>query len=220
MVQRVYEQASSCQDIDEVIVATDDSNIASHVALFGGKALLTGTYHKSGTERCGEVCQKLQREGIEFDMIVNIQGDEPYIHPEQIGQVVSCFGAEGTMIASLMKKIVSSQELHCPNVVKVVTDAGGRAMYFSRAAIPYVRDADSGQWTEKFTFYKHIGIYGFRPDILLQLVKLPPSAAETAESLEQLRWLDRGFNIQMKETSFESIAVDEPSDLLKFTNRD
>ena len=220
MIQRVYEQASLCRALSEVVVATDDKSIEKHVSIFGGKVRLTSAQHKSGTERCSEICETYSQNGMDFDVIVNIQGDEPYIDPGQIEQVISCFSMKETVIASLMKKIHSTDELSNPNVVKVLADANGRALYFSRAAIPYIRDWELSKWLEHFIFYKHIGIYGYRPDALLQIVKLPPSGLETAESLEQLRWLDHGYKIVMKETTVESVSIDTPADLLKLTNRD
>lgn len=220
MIRRVYEQAMSSPGLSEVIVATDDSSIEMHVIGFGGKAMMTSVQHKSGTERCSEVWMKLRQNGLDFDAIVNIQGDEPYIHPGQIDQVISCFSTQETLIASLMKKISSSEELGNPNVVKVLANIRGKALYFSRAAIPYIRDRETGSWFEQYNFYKHIGIYGYRPEILMQIVKLPPSSLEIAESLEQLRWLDNGYEIILKETSFESLAIDSPADLLKLTNRE
>jgi len=219
MIRRVYEQAVSCSMLNDVVVATDDSSIEKHVTLFGGKALMTSASHRSGTERCSEVCMKLRKEGPAFDVVVNIQGDEPYIDPAQISQVVGCFGRAEVQIASLMKRISREDELSSPNVVKVVTGISGRALYFSRAAVPYVRDAGPGTWLEHQAFYKHIGIYGYRADILMQIVKLPPSGHEIAESLEQLRWLDNGYEVTMAETQYESVAIDTPSDLLKLTNR-
>ena len=218
MIRRVCEQAMSCPGLSEVIVATDDSSIEAHVKEFGGRAIMTSTHHKSGTERCSEVYEKLLQGSTEYDVVVNIQGDEPYIHPGQIEQIISCFDSNEAMIATLMKRIISSGELINPNVVKVLSDINGKAVYFSRAAIPFVRDHDAGSWLDHFNFYKHIGIYGYRPDILMQIVKLPPSPIETAESLEQLRWIDNGYEITLRETGFESLAIDTPADLLKLTN--
>jgi len=220
MIRRVYEQAKECNELSEVIVATDDPRIEKHVSEFGGKVMMTSEHHNSGTERCSEVCLNLRKAGQEFDMIVNIQGDEPYIHPEQITELLGCFNAAGVQIASLMKKIISREELNSPDVVKVVTDTYGRALYFSRATIPFVRGREKEEWLESHSFYKHIGIYGYRPDVLLRIVKLPVSAHEKAESLEQLRWLDNGFEVILKETVHESLAIDVPADLLKLTNRE
>jgi len=220
MIQRVYEQAMACRGLSDVIVATDDRSIEKHVLMIGGKSLMTSVHHTSGTERCSEVYRKLSQNGQDYDVIVNIQGDEPYIHPGQIEQVISCFSTRKTMIASLMKKITSGEELKNPNVVKVLTDIRGKALYFSRAAIPYVRDKGKGTLPEGYSFFKHIGIYGYRPDILMKIVKLPPSRLEIAESLEQLRWLENGYEVILKETTFESLSIDTPADLLKLTNRE
>ncbi|MCX6281003.1 MAG: 3-deoxy-manno-octulosonate cytidylyltransferase [Bacteroidetes bacterium] len=219
MIRRVFEQSILCRGLSDVIVATDDISIEKHVAGFGGKAMMTSARHKSGTERCGEVSMKLRQDGLHFDVIVNIQGDEPYIQPGQIDQLISCFLREETMIATLMKKIDTVEDLNNPNVVKVLSGKNGRALCFSRAAIPYIRDKGRENWFEEHSFYKHIGIYGYRPGILEKLVNLPSSPLEIAESLEQLRWLDNGYEISLKETTFESIAIDSPADLLKLTNR-
>ncbi|MEI7490152.1 MAG: 3-deoxy-manno-octulosonate cytidylyltransferase [Bacteroidota bacterium] len=218
MIRRVCEQAMSCKGLSEVIVATDDSSIENHVRGFGGRAVMTSIHHKSGTERCSEVYEKLMLGFAEYDVVINIQGDEPYIHPGQIEQIISSFDSNETMIASLMKRIVSSEELFNPNVVKVLSDINGKALYFSRAAIPFVRDRETDTWLDYSNFYKHIGIYGYRPDVLMRIVKLPPSPIEAAESLEQLRWIDNGYEITLRETGFESLAIDTPADLLKLTN--
>jgi 3-deoxy-manno-octulosonate cytidylyltransferase (CMP-KDO synthetase) len=219
MIQRVYEQASSCTALTEIIVATDNESIRKHVEQFGGNSVMTGDHHRSGTERCNEVYEKISDSGWKYNVIVNIQGDEPYIHPEQIFQVVSCFEDREVMIASLMKRITSNEELIDPNVVKVLTGINGNALYFSRTAIPFVRGRDVSEWLDHASFFKHIGIYGYRPEVLAGIVKLSPSPLEQSESLEQLRWLENGFRIKMKETCFESTAIDIPADLLKLTNR-
>lgn len=219
MIRRVYEQAASCTGLSEVIVATDDTGIENHVIAFGGNSMMTSSDHRSGTERCSEVCKTLRSKGIKYDVIVNIQGDEPYIHPGQIEQVIGCFSLKKAMIASLMKKITTAEELHNPNVVKALAGLHGKALYFSRASVPFVRGTVAEEWLGRHTFFKHIGIYGYRPDVLEEIVKLPPSPLETAESLEQLRWLENGFEIMMEETDYESVAIDSPDDLLKLTNR-
>lgn len=220
MIRRVYEQACKCESLSEVIVATDESSIENHVRLFGGNVMMTSGSHKSGTERSAEVAEKLRNVQKEFDVIVNIQGDEPYIDPAQIAQVVSCFGGKNTMIATLMKKITSEAELNSPSVVKVLAGTGGQALYFSRAVIPFLRDAEKNKWLERCDYFKHIGIYGYTTDTLMQIVRLPVSRFEAAESLEQLRWLDHGYSIVVKETEYESIAIDIPTDLLKLTNKE
>jgi 3-deoxy-manno-octulosonate cytidylyltransferase (CMP-KDO synthetase) len=219
MISRVYDQAKSCKALSDVIVATDDISIEKHVIMFGGQVMMTSPEHKSGTERCNEVCSRLAQSRKEYDLIVNIQGDEPYIDPRQIEQLTACFVEPGVVLASLMKKILSEKELNDPNVVKVIADKQGKALYFSRAAIPYQRDSKAGDWVSMQSYYRHVGIYGYRPDILRQIVKLPPSGLEISESLEQLRWLENGFEIMMKETDYESVSIDTPADLLKLTNR-
>jgi len=218
MIQRVFEQALSCKAISEIIVATDDESIRKHVERFGGKSVMTGKYHRSGTERCIEVYNKILAQGEHYDAVLNIQGDEPFIHPEQIYELISCFEDKEVMIASLKKRIISTEELINPNVVKVVSRINGDALYFSRTAIPSVRGMDVSEWLGHTSFFKHTGIYGYRPEALSGIAGLPPSKLEMSESLEQLRWLENGFRIRMKETSFDSIAIDTPADLLKLTN--
>jgi 3-deoxy-manno-octulosonate cytidylyltransferase (CMP-KDO synthetase) len=151
--------------------------------------------------------------------VINVQGDEPFIHPEQIRELASAFG-EDTQIASLMKKIHTLEELTDRNKVKVVADQGGRALYFSRSSVPFVRGANENEWLNQAEFFKHVGIYGYRPHILHEIVRLSETPLEKAESLEQLRWIEHGYRILMKVTSFESIAIDSPADLLKLTNKD
>lgn len=220
MIRRVYEQAMLCKELSEVVVATDSQSIENHVKLFDGNVVMTSESHLSGTERCAEVSRNYRNTGKVFDVIVNIQGDEPYINPGQIGQVISCFSEEGTVIATLIKKITSEAELNNPGVVKVLVSTTRKALYFSRSVVPFIRDKEKSKWLEHCTFFKHIGIYGYRPETLNRIVKLPQSRLEIAESLEQLRWLDNGYEIIVSETELESIAIDTPADLLKLTNRE
>lgn len=219
MIMRVYEQVLKCSSLDKVIIATDHEAIQKHVASFGGGVMMTSEVHRSGTERCAEVVKILENKGENYDVIVNIQGDEPFIEPAQIEQLVSCFSDPEIQIATLAKKIISKEDLINPNLVKVVRGSTGLALYFSRAAIPYVRGKDQESWLDGTTYFKHIGIYGFRTGILKKIVGLNPSPLEAAESLEQLRWLEHGFPIYIRETEFESIGIDSPADLLKITNR-
>lgn len=219
MIRRVYEQASACPSLNKVIVATDHKSIEKHVLAFGGKVQMTSSKHKSGTERCWEVVSKLKDAGENFDVIINIQGDEPYIHPRQIAQVCECFRLDDVKIATLAKKIKNSQELDDPNVVKVVSGLNQRALYFSRSAIPFTRGKELKEWTKTTGYCKHIGIYGYRTAILQELVKLKTTPLELAESLEQLRWLEHGFPVFVSETEYESTPVDTPADLLIITNR-
>jgi 3-deoxy-manno-octulosonate cytidylyltransferase (CMP-KDO synthetase) len=218
MIRRVYEQVSGCPLLTDTIVATDDQRIADHVAGFGGNVRMTSNLHKSGTERCNEVVEVLSGEGRkEYDVIINIQGDEPFINPVQVTQLAGCFGDPGVELATLVKKITSEEELENPNVVKAIIDIKGKAIYFSRFPIPYMRGAGEKP-LPGHTFYKHIGIYGYTPAILKLITRLPESTLERAESLEQLRWLENGLKIQTCETEFESFAIDTPDDLLKITN--
>lgn len=218
MIQRVYEQASKAISLEEVFVATDDLRIQDHVLSFGGKVFMTDTNHPSGTDRCNEVVQMLQSNGQSFDVVVNIQGDEPYINPIQINQLCEAFQNEETEIATLIKPIREIDELNNPNIVKVVKQKSGKALYFSRHAIPFFREKSADSILDKVDYFKHLGIYAYRSNILSRLCELSKSKLEEAESLEQLRWLENGFSIQTKITDCESYAVDTPEDLLKLTN--
>lgn len=211
MIQRVYEQAKKC-DLDEVVVATDDERISSVVESFGGKVVMTSIKHQSGTDRCAEVALAMPG----YDVVINIQGDEPFIDPAQIALVRSCFTDENIQLATLIKEIHSDEELFNHNIPKVVINANQQAIYFSRHPIPYIRNAEEREdWITKHLFYKHIGIYGYTTETLLEITKLKPSALELAESLEQLRWLENGYQIQTKVTGIETIAIDTPEDLQK-----
>jgi 3-deoxy-manno-octulosonate cytidylyltransferase (CMP-KDO synthetase) len=200
-------------------VATDHDAIYNHVTAFGGNVLMTAAFHNSGTERCCEVADKLQLAGEDYDVVINIQGDEPYINPEQISQVALCFDNPQIQLATLIKKIGSQEELTSPNVVKVVIDYRSNALLFSRSVIPFFRGKEVKDWLEATPYFKHIGIYGYQAAVLKAIVSLPASASELAESLEQLRWLDHGYKIKTQMTEYESIAIDSPADLLKITNR-
>jgi len=218
MIQRVYEQAMKATLLSGVIVATDDERIFKAVKQFGGEARMTSPDHPSGTDRCNEVVRILRGEKRAVDVVVNIQGDVPYIHPDQIDQVAGCFKDPETRIATLVRKITIRGELFNNAVVKVAIDRSWHALYFSRHPIPYLRAADSDKWIDHHTFYRHIGIYGYRSEVLEEITRLRPSALEKAESLEQLRWLENGYRITVKETEYEGHAVDTPDDLSKFTN--
>ncbi|MFM7078580.1 MAG: 3-deoxy-manno-octulosonate cytidylyltransferase [Bacteroidota bacterium] len=210
MIRRVYERAKQCNKLSEVVVATDDDRIQSHVIEFGGQVIMTSVNHNTGTERCAEV---LQRQEALFDAVVNIQGDEPYIHPEQIGDVVDCLENGSCAIATLVKRISDIVELNNPNIPKVVLGEDGRAMYFSRRPIPYVKDELVESFVSQGAFYKHIGIYGYRSDVLPKLALLQPTVLEHMESLEQLRWLGHGLAIYTKLTEAANHAVDVPADI-------
>jgi 3-deoxy-manno-octulosonate cytidylyltransferase (CMP-KDO synthetase) len=208
MIQRVYEQSKKSKLLNRVVVATDDERIYKHVISFGGEVVMTATHHQSGTERCAEVAEK-----IIADAFINIQGDEPYVHPEQIDEVALLLQKQEVEIATLIKQITDSEELFNVNKPKVVIGADNRALYFSRQTIPFLRDLEQAQWLNHQTFYKHIGIYGYKRNVLLNLVKLPMSLLEKAEALEQLRWLENGYSIYTSITQLESYSVDTEADL-------
>ncbi|MEA5109289.1 MAG: 3-deoxy-manno-octulosonate cytidylyltransferase [Lentimicrobium sp.] len=218
MIERVYRQASRCTLLSAVIVATDDARIAGHVAGFGGRVIMTSPHHPSGTDRIAETMRILAGNGEHYDIAVNIQGDEPTIRPEQIESVVSLFSNSETRIATLIKVIKKTEDLFNPNVVKVLTDKSGKALLFSRSPIPHIRQHPDDEWTSVFTFYRHIGIYAYLTQTLQDISGLPPAPPETAESLEQLRWLWNGYSIQTNITDFETIGIDTPEDLSKLTN--
>lgn len=205
MIQWVYERA--CQaGLQRVVVATDDERIRSAVEQFGGVAVMTSPNHQSGTERCAEVADSLKL--ANDDVVVNIQGDEPYIRPEAIDLLVSQFQNPKVGIATLAKEFLPEEDPQNPNMVKVVRSQSGRALYFSRSAIPYFRNQEVTP-----QFFKHIGIYAYRYEILQNIVKLPASALENAEKLEQLRWLDNDYEVFVRTCNYESIAIDTPEDL-------
>lgn len=211
MIQRVYEQCLKSISINKLIVATDDQRIADHVRLFGGNVTLTSNKHQSGTDRCAEVADNYH----EFDILINIQGDEPMINPNQIDLLCKCFDNPQASIATLVKKIGSNDELFNENTPKVILNKNSEAILFSRTAIPFLRGKARENWIEKYTFYKHIGIYGFKTETLKILSNLPLSALESAEALEQLRWIENGYRIHAAITDHESQAIDTPEDLEK-----
>ncbi|MCL6525148.1 MAG: 3-deoxy-manno-octulosonate cytidylyltransferase [Thermoflavifilum sp.] len=212
MIRRVYERVASSPDIASVWVATDDKRIYDHVQLWGGRVLMTSTTHQSGTERCAEALDQLPNTP---DIVLNVQGDEPFLQITHLKEVLSCFEDPEVMIASLMKRIESVEELHSAHLPKVIVDAENNAIYFSRQPIPYVRDVEPGAWLQHQAFYKHIGLYAFRAHVLKELVQLAPVAIEQAERLEQLRWLFYGYRIRMAETHIEQFSIDTPEDLAR-----
>lgn len=211
MIQRVYEQCSKSISLNKLTVATDDQRIAEHVKLFGGNVTLTSNKHQSGTDRCAEVAVNYP----EFDILINIQGDEPMIDPDQIDLLCKCFENPQASIATLVKKISSNDELFNENTPKVILNKNSEAILFSRTAIPFLRGKARETWIEQYTFYKHIGIYGFKTETLKNLSDLPLSALESAEALEQLRWIENGYRIHVAITDKESQAIDTPEDLEK-----
>ncbi len=212
MIQRVCEQVSLSEKIGEIIVATDDIRIKEHVISLGYKVCMTSEMHNSGTERCNEAAGTLIDN---IDIVINIQGDEPFINPAQIDALADCFQSDETQIASLKKRITDTDELFDPNVVKVITDCNNHAIYFSRSAIPFVRSSDKKLWLQHQIHFKHVGIYAYRKKVLNEIVKLPSSLLESMESLEQLRWIENGYKIKVEETAFESVSIDTPYDLKK-----
>jgi 3-deoxy-manno-octulosonate cytidylyltransferase (CMP-KDO synthetase) len=211
MIQRVYEQCQKSSRLDKVIVATDDQRILDHLKTFGGQGIMTSSIHASGTDRCGEVAEHFP----EFDILVNIQGDEPMIDPLQIDLLCSCYDDLNTQIATLVKLIHTNEELVNENTPKVILNKNHQAVYFSRATIPYLRGKKIDNWLSEHAFYKHIGIYAFKRQILSEITKLPVSNLEIAEGLEQLRWIENGYPIQAAITTKESQAIDTPDDLIK-----
>lgn len=207
MIQRVYEQAMKVETLTDVYVATDDERIAEVVKKFHGKVVLTSPHHQSGTDRCAEVLAGIKGN---VDVVINIQGDEPFIDPLQIQLVADCFKDESVGIASLIKKMQKESDVQNPNMVKAVKDAQGNALFFSRSPIPYRRNPEA-----EITYYKHIGIYGYTAKVLAEITQLPQGNLEKAESLEQLRWLESGYKIRLHETELEALSVDTPDDLIK-----
>jgi 3-deoxy-manno-octulosonate cytidylyltransferase (CMP-KDO synthetase) len=212
MIQRVYEQSKKA--LKYVVVATDDVKIAEEVKSFGGQVVMTSDKHQSGTDRCTEALDKFEKKsGLQFDIVVNIQGDEPFIQPEQITDVVNCFNDPKAEISTLIKKITDNEALFNPNNPKVVLNSNSEAIYFSRSTIPYVMNCDESEWLKKQTFYEHLGLYGYKSEVLRQITKLTPSDLEISESLEQNRWLENGYRIKVSETAHENISIDTQEDL-------
>ncbi|MEM9849922.1 MAG: 3-deoxy-manno-octulosonate cytidylyltransferase [Bacteroidota bacterium] len=209
MIQRVYEQAQKASTVDQVIVATDDERIFSHVQQMNGAVMMTSPKHRSGTDRCAEVA----RQYLDYEYIVNIQGDEPFIQPTQIDTVVATLKDTDATISTLGKKIEDTPTLFNPNVVKVVRNTAAKALYFSRSPIPFLRGVAQADWVNQHEYLKHIGLYAFQRKTLLRITQLPMSQLETAESLEQLRWLEAGYEIAVTLTDQESFGIDTPEDL-------
>ena len=214
MVQRVYEQAGKMLDL--VYVATDDKRIYETVINSGGKAIMTSSDHQSGTDRCAEAADLITREtGKMIDIVINIQGDEPFIKPEQIDLLMKCFTGERVEIATLVRKAEPGEDIFNSNQPKVIINSEGDAIYFSRAAIPYVRDAEKSDWSTVHVYYKHIGLYAYRTETLKKITLLARSPLEISESLEQNRWIENGFRIKTAVTLWENIGIDTPDDLDK-----
>ena len=208
VIQRVYEQVSSL--LDEVYVATDDERIFQAVEAFGGRAVMTRTDHKSGTDRIEEAAEKI---GSQADVIINVQGDEPFIQPSQIKTLMQLFDAPETQIGTLGKRFENIEGVENPNSPKIVTDNRGFALYFSRSPIPFVRGKERSEWLANYPFLKHLGIYAYRREVLREVTQLPQGNLEKAESLEQLRWLENGYRIRVGLTDVETVGIDTPEDL-------
>lgn len=213
MIQRVYEQCIQANRLSKLVIATDDEKIFNHVREFRGHAIITSPQHQSGTDRCAEVIEKIGPDN--WDVVINIQGDEPFIHPEQIDLLCSAFEEQETKLATIVKKITSVDELFNHNNVKVILNKRNEVVYFSRTPIPYNRNFPEQEWLKYSVYYKHIGIYGYNTQTLLEISKLAKTNLEVTESLEQLRWIENGYTIRAEITSLDSIAIDTPDDLLK-----
>ena len=210
VIQRVYEQVKSV--LDDVYVATDDDRIYNTVTDFGGKAVMTRADHKSGTDRIEEAAEKI---GLDADVIINVQGDEPFIQPSQIETLMQLFDAPETQIGTLGKPFESIDAVENPNSPKIVTDNRGFALYCSRSVIPYIRGKERDSWFGEYPFLKHLGVYAYRREVLAEVTKLPMSSLEKAESLEQLRWLQNGYRIRVGLTDIETVGIDTPEDLTR-----
>lgn len=213
VIQWVYEQVTGT--LDEAYVATDDERIEAAVKAFGGKVVMTSVHHKSGTDRCYEAFQKV---GQGYDVVVNIQGDEPFIQRSQLEAIKACFADKATQIATLVKPFTVADgqaALENANSPKVVVDKRMNALYFSRSIIPYQRNREKKDWLEGHTYYKHIGLYAYRAEVLKEITSLPQSSLELAESLEQLRWLENGYSIKVGISDVETIGIDTPQDLAR-----
>ena len=210
VIQRVCEQVS--QVLEDVYVATDDDRIFQAVEAFGGRAVMTSPNHKSGTDRIQEAVTKI---GGQWDVVVNVQGDEPFIQASQIETVCRCFDDPETQIATLGKPFEDMDAVDNPNSPKIVVDNRQYAMYFSRSIIPFVRGKEKETWLQHYPFLKHLGLYAYRADVLAEITRLPQSSLELAESLEQLRWLQNGYRIKVGLTDVETVGIDTPEDLAR-----
>ncbi len=211
IIQHVYERARKV--LPDIVIATDDRRIKEAVHDFGGNVVLTSPAHQSGSDRCAEAALKYPANGKSYDVIINIQGDEPFIQPEHLTSLISCFDDQATQIATLVNPVQSNEDIFNPNVVKVIMNSKKEAIYFSRSPIPYLQKEEKSKWSKQFCFYKHIGIYAFRNNVLQEITKLPVSPLEKAESLEQIRWLENNYIIRVEITQAETFGIDTPEDL-------
>jgi 3-deoxy-manno-octulosonate cytidylyltransferase (CMP-KDO synthetase) len=220
MIQRVYENSKKVLG-DHLLIATDNSLIAEEANKFGGNVILTAKDHKNGTDRCAEAMERYEtRTGKRYDIIINIQGDEPFLHEEHLTKLISCFDDPATEIATLIKEIELNEDIFNPNKPKVIRDINNFAVYFSRSPIPYLRAYDKEEWHKHYIYYKHIGLYAYRKNILKKITKIPTSGLEIAESLEQNRWIENGYKIKIEITDKESLSIDTPEDLEQILKKD
>lgn len=214
MIQWVYERTSA--HFADTWVATDDKRIFDAVTSFGGKVVMTSDSHKSGTDRIAEALETIERlSGVKYDVVINVQGDEPLIATDHLSTIASLFDDDSTQIGTLVKPFAAEEDIFNPNTPKVVLSADNRALYFSRSVIPYVRGAECSDWQSRHTYYKHIGMYAYRANVLREITRLPQSSLELAESLEQLRWLENGYTVRVGVTNVETVSIDTPEDLEK-----
>lgn len=212
MIQRVYEQAAKSKSLDKIVVATDDARIYDHVLSFGGEAVMTDTHHPSGTDRCWDALQQLTEN---YQYVINIQGDEPFIDPAQIDELAAILQDGLVELATQMIPVTSHELLFDPGEVKIVLNENREALYFSRMVIPFIKGIEKEEWHLHHTYYRHVGMYAYRRDVLEKITRLPVSSLEKAESLEQLRWLEHGFKIKCAITTYESHCIDTPEDIEK-----
>lgn len=212
MLQRVYEQAAKSRSLAKVVVATDDDRIYEHVKSFGGDVVMTASHHPSGTDRCLDALQQLNED---YKYVVNIQGDEPFIEPQQIDELVAVLNDGTTELATQMIAVDSYEILFDKGEVKIVLNTNNEALYFSRMVIPFIKEVEEKEWHKHHQYYRHVGMYAYRTDILKAIAALPVSPLEKAESLEQLRWIENGFTIKCVITKYESHCIDTPEDVTK-----
>ena len=212
MIQRVYEQASASKYLNKVVVATDDQRISDHITSFGGNVIMTSADHPSGTDRCKEALHLLKEQ---YDYVVNIQGDEPLISPDQVDELAGLLQDASIELATQMIPVKTSEELFDTKEVKIVLNTKNEALYFSRQPIPFIKNVEEKEWHLHHQYFRHVGMYAYRSDILDKITELPVSSLEKAESLEQLRWIENGFTIKCVITSFESLCIDTPEDAEK-----
>jgi 3-deoxy-manno-octulosonate cytidylyltransferase (CMP-KDO synthetase) len=212
MLQRVYEQAAKSKSLHKILVATDDERIFNHVKVFGGEAVMTAADHPSGTDRCRDALQQLKED---YQYVINIQGDEPFIEPQQIDELAAVLKDGSVELATQMIPVDNYEILFDKGEVKIVLNTNNEALYFSRMVIPFIKGVEETEWHKHHQYYRHVGMYAYRKDILEQITKLPVSSLEKAESLEQLRWIENGFKIKCVTTRYESHCIDTPEDVEK-----